>query len=367
MEIHYIGNNGNISSESIIGRNNIVKKLHEVGEDYLMSHISSKILTSDMDGVLIIDDNARDMCRIIGGDEALEYFTKVANSNIDAVARGETSYCWNAPCVFVGSILNGLPSEINSIVGKHMRFVPGTRENIEQLQKLGYNITNVTAGHQEGAQQVSQRLGLEKTIATQFGQNNGIYNGEILRFIGGEHKRNTVKKILFNKDTKIWTGSHIGDSHSDIETMLAHPGSIAWNPTHTLATHSARINVFGTNKQGLTPLFDSHGVFDHQIKESDLPQKIVICEDRTDITSNPHSKISQAQNQWGLDMRKIYGDEIDAQLSYAQMMQNIKSEIKSVTGLGEKEFKEHMDDNKEEIFLPIEEFQQNALKAYKRL
>lgn len=365
MYVQYIQENGELVStfyEKTYDKKNL---LHKIGERYLHPSFKhfNKIVTTDMDGVLIVDDNALDLCKIIAGDEGVNYFKQVSDSNIKAVASGKTSYCWNSPAVFVGSLLKGLPTSINSIVGTHMRFVPGAKENIEQILDLGFHVTNVTAGHQEGAEMVSYRLGIKDTVATQFGVENGVYTGEISRFVGGIHKLNEVKKILANGYGKL-NGMHVGDSHSDIETMQAHNASIAWNPAHDLAVNSAKINVFGLDKRGLTPFYDIEGRFDDEITEEMLPQ-IVVINNLSNRSSN--SNLTDLMIRAGQDMRKFYMEKIERKTPYLQMRKLIEDAIKEETGYDALAFKRHIESRRAEIYLPIEEFQRRAENSYKRL
>lgn len=365
MDVYYIKENGEIDS---ISYNKIYDKfhiLHKIGERYLSRSFRyfNRKVTTDMDGVLIVDDNALDLCKIIAGDEGVNYFKQVSDSNIMAVKRGETSYCWNAPAVFVGSLLKGLPTDVNRIVGNHMRFVPGARENIEHLLALGFDVTNVTAGHQEGSEMVSARLGIKNTVATQFGVNNFTYTGEISRFVGGIHKLHAVRKILGNGWDELG-GMHVGDSHSDIETMQAHNSSIAWNPAHELAVNSAKINVFGQDKRGLTPFYDTEGQFDDNITDEMLPQ-IVVVNHLSPRSSN--SDLTELMIKAGLDMRKIYGEQIERKNPYSHMRKSIEDAIAEKTGYDSRAFRYHIENRRSEIYLPIDEFQRRAEVAYKRL
>ena len=362
MDHYHIFENGVVLHENYTSRNQILRILHSLGENFLSRSLRDKTEVTT-DGVLIVDDNALDLCKIIAGDEGVNYFKQVSDSNIKAVARGETSYCWNAPAVFVGSLLNGLPTVINSMVGNYMRFVPGAKENIEHLLSLDFDVTNVTAGHQEGAEIVSYRLGIKNTIATKFGTENGIYNGNIERFVGGVHKLHTVRKILANEWNEL-NGMHVGDSHSDIETMQAHDASIAWNPAHELAVNSARINVFGLDKRGLTPFYDSDIKFDSFITEDMLP-KMVVTNNLNDRSSN--QDLVNLMIKAGLDMRKEYGSRIEQETPYAQMRAKIEKAIFEETGYDQKRFRQHIESRRSEIYLPIEEFQRRAEMAYKRL
>ena len=365
MDVHYIKENGEIDSITYTKNYDKFYILHKIGERYLHPSFKfrNKIVTTDMDGVLIVDDNALDLCKIIAGDEGVNYFKQVSDSNIKAVARGETSYCWNSPAVFVGSLLKSLPTSINSIVGTHMRFVPGAKENIEHLLDLRFHITNVTAGHQEGAEMVSYRLGIKDTVATQFGVENGVYTGEISRFVGGIHKLNEVKKILANGDDQL-NGMHVGDSHSDIETMQAHRASIAWNPAHDLAVNSAKINVFGFDKRGLTPFYDINGKFDEDIAIEMLPKVVVV--NHLEIRG-VNSNLTDLMIKTGQDMRKMYAEQIERRTPYALMRKSIEDAIREETGYDTRAFKRHIESRRSEIYLPIDEFQRRAEIAYKRV
>lgn len=364
---------GRIETQTFHNRGDILRTLHSLGGHYIQSPNAPEVLSTDMDGVQIVDDNALDLCKIIAGEKGLEYFGKVAKRNLKAVEEeARTSYCWNAPCVFLSSLLKGLPSEINRAVGHHMRLVPGARENIEQLLKLGFDITNVTAGHQEGAEEVSRRLGIEATIATQFGvDNQGKYDGTIQRFIGGEHKLRAIDSLFeekidgYSPDNRR-VGSHVGDSHSDIESMRA-LSSIAWNPTHHLAATSAVINVYGSDKRGLTPFYDLNGRFDSQIPDEALPHTIVVNPRRVDSRELIDRNMLESQNELGYRMRKAYMKQIEQDYSHNQMIRDIRTQIQRETGMSEQDFARHVDEVRDRVFLPLKDFQAKSLEAYKNL
>ena len=373
LECVVISDNGEVKTEKLYGRKNILRKLHSLGNLHIHGSNSPKVLSTDMDGVLIVDDNALDVCRIIAGKNGIDYFSEVGRRNIRAVEEeAQTSYCWNAPCVFLGSLLQGLPSEVNRAVGSHMRFVPGARENIEHLLELGFDVTNVTAGHQEGAEEVSKRLGIKRTIATQFGiDSQGKYDGTIQRFIGGNHKLKAIDS-LFEKQIDGYStnnrgvGSHVGDSHSDIESMRA-LSSIAWNPTHHLATTSAVMNVYGLNKMGLTPLYDSIGRFDSVIPDKALPHTIVINARRVGSRQLVGQDTLELQYKLGSRMREEYMSQIESEYPHEQMMEYIRRQIQKNTGMTDQDFADHVISVRDRVFLPLDDFQTKSLNAYTRL
>lgn len=252
-----------------------VKVIHHVAADKLHRAINHRKITSDMDGVMIHDDNAISCARIISGEKAREMYGEYAQKNIEAVAEGETAYCWNAPTLFVGNLLKGLSPEINRSVGRHMRLIPNADRSYSMLQELDYDITAVTAGHQEAAEEVSNRLGIEKTVGTQLGYDaKGMYDGTVTRFIGGDFKRAEVQNILgMNGECK---GTHIGDAYSDVEALRDVEGSIAFNPGFIDALLGANISIIGQSQTSIVPFFDDSGKFDNQWAEYDLPQTVVV-------------------------------------------------------------------------------------------
>ena len=253
-----------------------VLAIHRIAEDKLGYVHDAKVLTTDMDGVLIHDDNAIMAARTISGLKAQEMFGAYADKNIRAVSEGQTSYCWYAPTLFVGQLLNGLSTEINRIVGRNMRLIPDTKRYIGILKDLGYDITAVTAGHQEAAEEVSARIGIEDTIGTMLGSSDGVYDGTVARFIGGNYKLKAVEPIL--RDNGSFKGTHIGDSWSDVQTLEGVPNSIAFNPGCRLALENATISLITLSKMALIPFFDYLGKYDDHLSEENLPHTIVINE-----------------------------------------------------------------------------------------
>jgi len=241
--------------------------MQRIGERELQQLREHKRLTIDMDGVLIHDDNGVTATEVMGGEEARQMFSYVAQQNLRAVEQ--TAYCWYAPTVFFGRLCNGLSPEINREVGRHMRLTPSAEMFTYLLTKNGYDITSVTAGVQEAAEEVSARVGINKTIGTSFGQNNGLYNGTLTRFIGGQHKLYAVAEILGQQNH---AGGHLGDSWSDIETLAAVSDSIAYNPGCEQALRAAKISVISQSLTGLLPLFG--------LPLTDLPPEIVFVNER---------------------------------------------------------------------------------------
>lgn len=270
-----IGKDGVAAEESLSSRQALAK-LHGIAEQFLGTVHDSRRLTTDMDGVQIYDDNALTAIEIAGGKSAAEMFPLYANKNIAAVAAGAAAYCWYAPTLFGAQMLKGLPVEFNKAVGKHMRLIPGTAACIDSLLELGYELTTVTAGHQESADEVSARLGVKKTIGTRLGIADGKYDGTVKSFVGGKHKRLVVQQLL-QTQAGAYAGTHIGDSWSDVETFAAIPNAVAFNPGCMYALAYARISIIGTSHKALLPLFDDHGVYDHSFLSDDgLPSLVIV-------------------------------------------------------------------------------------------
>lgn len=287
-----------------------VKEIHRIAADKLYRAINHGKITSDMDGVMIHDDNAISCARIISGEEARVMYGKYAQKNIEAVAQGETAYCWFAPTLFVGNLLKGLSPEINRSVGRHMRLIPDAGLSYRMLKELNYDITAVTAGHQEAAAEVSRRLDISKTVGTQLGcDKNGKYDGTVASFIGGDFKRLAVEDILgMNGDCK---GTHIGDAYSDVETLKAVPGSIAFNPGFVDALKGADISIISQSQAAIVPFFDDFGKFDLTWQEYDLPQTIVVKDgEMSDDVADIIMRESKSVKQQGLEVllrHKPYG------------------------------------------------------------
>ncbi|MBD3252969.1 hypothetical protein GF386_04510 [Candidatus Pacearchaeota archaeon] len=326
-----------------------VREMHRIAERYLADVHEARRLTIDMDGVLIFDDNAITTARIVAGDEAQRMFSEYAGLNIRAVAQGETSYCWYAPTLFVGDLLRGLQPEINSIIGENMRLIPGAGRTIGCLRELGYDIAAVTAGHLEAARSVSERVGIERTISTELGVSNGLYDGSVRRFIGGKHKLEVVRELLGYNGTH-YNGTHIGDSWSDVETLKAVPNSVAFNPGCEFALRNARISVLGTSLLGLLPFFDESGAYDSEVGEEDLPRKILIMDNRTQDLAQ---LLAESRGT-----KKEIGRILDRTIKYDY----VESGIRRVLGERGVKYRTSVDS-----FMSPEEFDVYAKKAYREL
>lgn len=242
--------------------------LKEIKKEHLSYYLESKNITSDMDGVMIYDDNALTSVRLTGGNEAQEYFSKVADLNIKVAEKSDVPYCWYAPTVFGAQLLSGLNPDINRVIGQNMRLIPGAELFYNFLNQNGYAVTSLTAGHQEAAEEVSKRLEIKNTIGTQLEIINGLYTSQIESFIGGHCKSAMAQKVL-RKDNKIY-GVHIGDSWSDVETLRDIPSSIAYNPGCQEALNNATISVITSSINSLSPLFNS------EISDTTIPELVII-------------------------------------------------------------------------------------------
>lgn len=343
-----------ISLNSFYSKKEAASEIHKIGEKYLSNVHESHKLTTDMDGVIVHDDSAIIASRIVAGPEAQEKYNQYADANIKAVVNeGQTSFCWHAPTMFVGQLLEGLSTEINRVIGRNTRLVPGAEIYICRLiDGLGYDVTAVTAGHQEAAEEVSKRAGIEKTIGTQLKNSNGIYIMEIKRFIGGIHKLKHVQKILGNGDGS-YRGTHIGDSWSDVETLGGINNSIAFNPGCIYALRNARISAIGASKTGLIPFFDYKGKYDGEIREEQLPQTIIIME-----TAKNQEHAEQLLQESRNMKKKIIPKILNQDITDSMIEGRIKREL---TRLG-------IDFQTETTsFMSSEEFDRYAKQAYLQL
>jgi len=279
LEIIIIENNS-ITSESFTDSKKYLVEIRKKTKEYLKLVWQKNIITIDMDGVLAYDDGAMLLCQIVSQNkEAKKMFHCYADLNIKAVREGFTSYCWYAPALYISQLLSRLSPEINRIIGQHIRLIPEAKECIDVITKqLGFELIVVTAGIQETAEVISQRLNIQQTFASKLKITNNLYNGEIERFIGGKHKLNLVKNLLINCQGI----THIGDSWSDLDTLAGLDNSVAFNPGCLAALNSARISVAGTSLLALLPLFDQYGVCDNKLKNYQLPIKVIVRKEEVD-------------------------------------------------------------------------------------
>lgn len=282
-----------ISSEGIDDRytqshEESLQAIGDIRREHFSEYLKSGKITSDMDGVMIFDDNAMTLTELVGGKKAKEHYSRYADLNIKAAEDEGVPYCWYAPTLFDSQLLAGLSTEVNRAVGKNMRLIPGAEVFYDNLRKCGYDVTTLTAGHQEGAEEVSKRLGIEKTIGTQIKVVDGRYVSQIERFIGGHCKEREAAKIL-NKDG-IPYGVHIGDSWSDVETLKAFP-SIAFNPGCQFALNNATVSVISSSINSLSPFFnpDRRDVETPEVVILN-PQKLQVPEDILDLSKNTMKK-----------------------------------------------------------------------------
>lgn len=279
MEIIIIENDS-ITTESFTDSKKYLKKMRQETIKYLRTVFQNNEITIDMDGVLAYDDGTLLLCQVVDQNKkAEEMFHRYAELNIKAVQKGLTSYCWYAPALFTSQLLSGLSPEISKIIGQHIRLIPDANEYVDIMSlKLGFKLIIVTAGIQETAEVVSQRLNLSLTFATKLVIVNNLYNNDIGRFIGGKHKLELVKNLLTNYQLS----THIGDSWSDLDTLDGLKNSVAFNPGCLAALNSARISVVGTSLLTLLPLFDQYGVYDNKLKNYQLPLKVIIRKETID-------------------------------------------------------------------------------------
>ncbi|MEE9525804.1 MAG: haloacid dehalogenase-like hydrolase [Candidatus Woesearchaeota archaeon] len=271
-------NGASRTEESFASKGDFITAMHKLGERYLSHVYRASKLTTDMDGVIIYDDSAMTLTNLVGGSEAERKFSEYAELNIKAVSDGQTCYCWYAPSLLGTQLLKGLSPEINREVGKHLRLIPGVEKYMDRLiDGLGYDVSAVTAGHQEAAEEVSRRVGINHTVGIKLGVSSGLYNGTIVKFIGGEYKLGAVEDILVHNGKCL--GTHVGDSWSDIETLAGIPNSIAFNPGCEFVLQNAKISIIGTSQLGLLPFFDHMGKYDGELEEADLPQTIIVMKE----------------------------------------------------------------------------------------
>lgn len=257
-----------------------LRKMHELGQTYLSGALQDKQITTDGDGVLWHDDLALLLLRVISGDDARKMFEDVAKLNVKAVAeQGKPPYCWYAPTVFAGQLLNGLSTEVNRVVGEYARLMPDVEKFVRYMTDLGIAITTVSGAHQEAAEEVSKRCGVARCIGTQLNVAEGNYGDGVKRFIGGEYKLRRVKKILSLDENR--KGTHHGDGWSDCETMCSENiNGIAFNPSCMPVLKHSPISVIGTSSLALLPFYDIDGKQDNLIAEGDLPEIVVVNPER---------------------------------------------------------------------------------------
>ncbi|MBW2992565.1 hypothetical protein KY345_05085 [Candidatus Woesearchaeota archaeon] len=325
-----------------------LSELHRIGEKYLSDVYDSKKFTTDMDGVIVHDDSAIIASRIVAGPEAQQLYARYADLNIKAVAEGQTSYCWYAPTLFVGQLLKGLSTQINTTIGRNMRLVPGAEDYICRLiDGLEYEITAVTAGHQEAAEQVAWRAGIEETVGTKLKITGGVYDSSVERFIGGLHKLKHVKGLIDSN------GTHIGDSWSDVETLGAITNSIAFNPGCMPSLRNAKISVIGISNMGLLPLLDYKGAYDSGIEEYELPIRMIIME-----SDRHQDKAEQLLKESKTIKKQTIPKILDEETTAEEMEETIKKELK----------RQKIDSQtKTRTFMPPEEFDAYAKEAYLKL
>lgn len=319
--------------------------LHNTGERYLSSPIEHKRITTDMDGVLIRDDNAIAAARIISGPQAVDTFGMASDLNIRAVEAYRNgggppmAYCWYAPTKYVGELLKDLSPEINRAIGRHMRLVPDSQSYIDCLGEMGFDITAVTAGHQEAAEAVSERLGIERTIGTRFGITGGAYDGTVQEFAGGEHKLGIVKKLLYFEQGYI--GNHIGDSWSDVETLDAIPHSVCFNPGCEPAARAARISVIGTSQMSLLPLYDIAGRYDGLFSGDEkklLPDAVLVVDNSTGHDANLLSRIYMEFMACSRECKQVMADMVEGERAYHEVEESARRELRELGVLFEKPF-----------------------------
>lgn len=353
MRVIKVQSDGSIKEDVFVNRSKYLKAIHELAGAYLSAVHQSGILTTDMDGVLIHDDNAIMAARIISGTDAQEFYSAYADANTKAVAEGKTAYCWYAPTLFVGQMLNGLSSEINRAIGRHVRLIPGAIEHIGNLLELGYDIAAVTAGHQESAAEISNRVNIGVTHGTQLGvSDDGVYDGTVKRFIGGSHKFGVVEKIL-EHEGKL-AGTHVGDSWSDVETLAGIPNSVAYNPGCELALRNAQISILGVSLLGLLPFFDPEGKYDGKMNGTNMPDAVIVMEGR------PSQETAQALLAISKRVKKnMIGELLDkSECPAAEIEDRIRAEL----------WEEGIDfRTRYSKFMPVDEFDAYAKKAYEDL
>jgi len=338
-----------------------IKFMHELAERYFSN---VRRFTIDMDGVLIHDDNAIMAARTVSTPDAQDTFKQYADLNIKAVAEGQTSYCWYAPTVFVGQLLKGLSPEINRVVGQNMRLIPGAIRFVDYSKELGYDLTAVTAGHQEAAEEVSLRLGIERTIGTQLGISNGLYDGTVKRFIGGFHKLKFVREVIGDDGQ----GTHIGDSYSDVETLEEVSNSIAFNPGCDPALRNANLSLIGTSLSGLIPFFDYRGRYDREVNEEELPRTLILIESLNEPVMQRLLEESRLRQE--LVMRRLVDESRDVKKIE---LEEILTREQGPRILVEEKIKQRLRElgidfhTKSISFMPLSVFDRYAKEAYARL
>ncbi|UCD04112.1 MAG: haloacid dehalogenase-like hydrolase [Candidatus Woesearchaeota archaeon] len=266
---------GDMFEKNCSSRKEFIDKLHFIGEIYFAHVQKNGLLSIDMDGVINQDDSGVIVARYLAGNDGENKYKEYGNMNVE-VAKEGIPYCWYAPLCFSGvQLLTGVSPEFNKIVGRNLRLIPDAPRFVDALSQESYNITAVTATHQEVADEIAKNAGIKDVIATQIGISNGQYNGTIERFIGGTYKSRIVRKIL-NPDDTSYKGTHIGDSWSDTDTLKDVPHSIAFNPGCDLALKNASISIIGSSLLGVLPLLTSSNTYNKELRKDVLPEAVVI-------------------------------------------------------------------------------------------
>lgn len=259
-----------ISDEYIQSRKKSLEVIRDISKKHFSKYLESRLVTSDLDGVMGFDDNAIMLTELVGGKEVKELFSIYADLNIQTARNDDVPYCWYAPTIFCAQLLKGLSPEVNRAVGRNIRLIPGAEIFYNNLIEDGYDVTVLTAGYQEAAEEVSERLGIEKTIGIQVKIEKGLYTTKIERFIGGHCKEREAGKIL------VPYGVHIGDGWSDVETLKVFP-SIAYNPGCQLALNNATVSVISSSVASLSPFLNPNRT------DTQIPEVVIINPDKLPV------------------------------------------------------------------------------------
>ncbi len=354
MKIVYL-ENGRFNEREFRFMTESLNEMHAIGEVYLSEALNSKKITSDGDGVLWHDDLAVLMLKTIAGQEACDMFSKVADLNIKAVKEnGKPPYCWYAPTVFAGQLLNGLSIEVNRVVGKYATLMPGVERFISCMEGFGIEIATVSGAHQEAADVASRRCGIPRVIGTQLSVANEVYGVGVERFIGGEYKLKAVKKILGLKEGE--QGTHHGDGWSDYETLAdGNMQSIAFNPTSIELLMAAPIVVIGISYLGLLPFYDINGEYDLALRDYELPWIIIENPERSSFEGDK-GKLEELLN-------KSKGAKLKLkQILFGTTEKNLEKLVEKIRKELEKRGIRHQTNTKD--FMPLEEFDRYAKKLY---